>query len=122
MMTALNWIAERKIRQAIEEGNMADLSHWKNRPMPPDDMQHVPPELRMGYRILKNAGYIPEEVALRKEIVATEELLCHCTDEKEKYKQLKRLNYLKFKLESRMGKKLQVDMDSPYYAKVIDRL
>ncbi|HEB50270.1 MAG TPA: DUF1992 domain-containing protein [Desulfobulbus sp.] len=122
MMTALNWIAERKIRQAIEEGNMADLSHWKNRPMPEDDMKHVPPELRMGYRILKNAGYIPEEVALRREIVNTEELLAHATDEREKYRQLKRLNYLKFKLEMRMGKKLQVDMDSPYYDKVVNRL
>ncbi|HDK43827.1 MAG TPA: DUF1992 domain-containing protein [Desulfobacteraceae bacterium] len=42
MLTALNLIAERKIRQAIEEGTMADLGHWKNKPLPEDDMGHVP--------------------------------------------------------------------------------
>ncbi|VAW38007.1 hypothetical protein MNBD_DELTA04-171 [hydrothermal vent metagenome] len=122
MLTALNLIAERKIRQAIEEGTMADLSHWKNKPLPEDDMGHVPADLRMAYRILKNAGYIPEEVALQKEIVRTEDLLARCADEKEKYKQLKKLNYLRFKLECRMGKNLQVDVDSPYYDKVVNKM
>ncbi len=120
--TALNWIAERKIEQAIRDGDLPDLSHWKNKPLPPDDMEHVPAELRMAYRILKNSGYIPEEVALRQEIVATEDLLASCTDEKIKYKQLKKLNYLRFKLEARLGKKLQVDADSPYYSRVVDRM
>ena len=120
--TALNWIAERKIEQAIRDGDLPDLSHWKNKPLPPDDMEHVPAELRMAYRILKNSGYIPEEVALRREIVATEDLLASCTDEKIKYKQLKKLNYLRFKLEARLGKKLQVDADSPYYSRVVDRM
>ncbi|NOX81337.1 MAG: DUF1992 domain-containing protein [Deltaproteobacteria bacterium] len=122
MLTVLNFIAERKIRQAIEEGTMVDLSHWKNKPLPEDDMGHVPSDLRMAYRILKNAGYIPEEVALQREIVRTEDLLAHCVDEKEKYKQLKKLNYLRFKLECRMGKNLQVDVDSPYYDKVVNKM
>jgi len=122
MLTALNRIAERKIQQAIKEGTMADLSHWKNKPLPADDMEHVPPDLRIAYRMLKNAGYIPEEVVLRKEIVRTEDLLARCTDEKEKYKQMKKLNYLRFKLDCRMGNNLQVDADSPYYDKVVDRM
>ena len=120
--TALNWIAERKIEQAIRDGDLPDLSHWKNRPMPPDDMDHVPPELRMAYRILKNSGYIPEEVALRKEIVVTEDLLANCDDERTRYKQIKKLNYLRFKLECRLGRKLQVDAESPYYSRVVDRM
>ncbi len=52
----------------------------------------------------------------------TEDLLARCADEKEKYKQLKRLNYLRFKLECRMGNNLQVDVDSPYYDKVVNKM
>jgi hypothetical protein len=76
----------------------------------------------MGYRILKNAGYVPEEVGLRKEIRQTEDLLRHCTDEKTKYKQMKKLEYLRFKLEFRMGKKLRFDDQSDYYEKVVGSL
>ena len=66
-------------------------------------MSNVPADLRMAYKILKNAGYVPEEVALQKEIARTEDLLAHCQDEKEKPKQLKKLSFLQFKLECRMG-------------------
>ncbi len=122
MLTALHKIAEQKIEQAMAEGRGADLSHWKNKPLPEDNMKNVPADLRMAYKILKNSGYIPEELALHKEIVRTEELLACAVDEKEKYKQLKKLNYLKFKLECRRGRPLYIDEDSPYYGKVVDRI
>ena len=122
MLTAIHFIAERRIAKALAEGTLPDLSHWKDKPMPKDDMANVPADLRMGYRILKNAGYVPEEVGLRKEIRQTEDLLSQCTDEKSKYKQLKKLEYLRFKLEFRMGKKLQLDDESSYYDKVVDSL
>ena len=63
MFSFIQAIAERKIQQAITEGTLPDLSHWKNKPLPPDDMAGVPADLRMAYRLLKNAGYVPEEVA-----------------------------------------------------------
>ncbi len=121
-MTAIHFIAERRIEEAMENGTLPDLSHWKNKPLPKDDMEHVPADLRMGYRILKNAGYLPEEVSLRKEIHRTEDLLRQTTDEKSKYKQLKKLHYLVFKLETKMGKTLNLDEDSPYYEKVVDSI
>jgi len=119
MLSAIHFIAERRIEQAQADGTLADLSHWKNKPLPKDDMEHVPADLRMGYKILKNAGYVPEEVGLRKEIKKTEDLLAACTDEKNKYKQLKKLEYLRFKLEVRMGKTLQLDERSEYCEKVV---
>lgn len=85
-------------------------------------MSNVPSDLRMAYKILKNAGYVPEEVALRKEIARTEDLLAHCRDEKVKFKQLKKLSCLKLKLECRMGRPLMLDSDSPYYEKVVDKI
>lgn len=122
MLTAIQIIAERKIEEYFRSGNAPDLSHWKNRPLPVEDMSNVPSDLRMAYKILKNAGYVPEEVALRKEIARTEDLLAHCQDEKIKFKQLKKLSYLQFKLECRMGRSLILDSDSPYFAKVVEKI
>lgn len=90
--------------------------------MPIEDMSHVPPDLRMAYKILKNSGYVPEEIALQKEIVRTEDLLAHCRDEKEKLKQMKKLSYLQFKLECLTGRRIRLESDSSYYDKVVDRV
>ena len=122
MITGLHIIAERKIEEYLRENRGPDLSHWENKPLPVEDMSHVPADLRMAYKILKNSGYVPEEVALQKEIVRTEDLLAHCKDEKTKLKQLKKLNFLLIKLECRVGRKLHMESDSPYYDKVVDKV
>lgn len=123
MLSIIQTIAERKIQQAMTEGTLPDLSHWKNKPLPPDPIPpQVPDDLRMAYRLLKNAGYVPEEIVLQKEIHQLEQLLVHCTDEREKVRQLKRISCLRTKLESRMGRSLELGEDTPYYERVVDRL
>jgi hypothetical protein len=122
MFSIVQAIAERKIQQAMTEGTLLDLSHWKDKPLPPDDMAEVPADLRMAYRLLKNAGYVPEEVAVRKEITRIEQLLENCRDEQEKLRQLKKIACLKTKLECRMGRTIQLGEEGPYYNKVVDRL
>lgn len=122
MLTVLNIIAERKIEEYLKQNRGPDLSHWKNKPLPAEDLGHVPPDLRIAYKMLKNAGYVPEEVSLKKEIVRTEELLAHCRDEKEKLLQLKKLQCLQLKLDCRMGRSLRLDNDSPYFGKIVDRV
>ncbi len=122
MKTALNIIAERKIEEFFRNNDGPDLSHWKNKTLPVEDMSNVPADLRMAYKMLKNAGYIPEEVALKKEIARTEDLLAHCKDEKMKFKQLKKLSFLQFKLECHMGRSLRLESDSTYYDKVVDKV
>lgn len=54
-------LAERKIAEAIARGELDDLP-GAGRPLQLDDDAHVPEDLRVAYRILKNAGYIPPEV------------------------------------------------------------
>lgn len=61
-MLALEWIAERKIAEAIALGEFDDLP-GTGRPLPPEEIDPlVPDELRMAYRILKNAGFAPREL------------------------------------------------------------
>ncbi len=122
MFSIVQAIAERKIQQAMTEGTLLDLSHWKDKPLPQDDMADVPADLRMGYRLLKNAGYVPEEVAVQKGITRIEQLLENCKDEQEKLKQLKKIACLKTKLECRMGRTIQLGDEGTYYNKVVDRL
>lgn len=122
MLSIIQTIAERKIQQAMAEGTLADLSHWKDKPLPPDNMANVPDDLRMAYRLLKNAGYVPEEVALHQEITHLEQLLETCTDEKEKVRQVKKIGCLKTKLECRMGRAIELGEEGPYYTRVVDRL
>jgi hypothetical protein len=60
-MFAFELIAERKIEQALARGELDDLP-GEGRPLDLDDDALVPEDLRMAYRILKNAGYAPQEV------------------------------------------------------------
>ncbi|MED1057228.1 DUF1992 domain-containing protein [Bacillus mycoides] len=76
-------IAEEKIRQAIRNG---DLDHipGKGKPLQLEDLSMVPLELRMSYKILKNAGMIPPEMELQKDILKIEDLIACCYDEVER--------------------------------------
>src|SRR5260221_6764096 len=62
-------IAERKIQEAIEEGQFDNLP-GKGKPIVFDDDPATPPELRMANKILKNAGVLPEWVQVQKDIQA----------------------------------------------------
>ena len=54
-MFALEWIAERKIAEAVSQGELDGLP-GAGRPLDLDEDALVPEELRMAHRILKNAG------------------------------------------------------------------
>lgn len=122
MLTAFQIIAERRIEEFFQKDGGPDLSHWQGRPLPEEDLGHVPPDLRMAYRVLKNSGYVPEEVALHREIVRTEDLLARCRDEQVKLRQLRKLSLLKCRLEARLGRPLRLDADSSYFERVVERV
>jgi len=65
MLNAIRIIAERKIAEAIQNGNL-NVDAWKGKPLPKEDDRLVPADLRMAYKILKNAGYLPPEIEARK--------------------------------------------------------
>lgn len=65
-------------------------------------MAGVPEELRLGFKLLKNAGMIPEEMQLRKDMVTLEDLLKICRDENERARLRSELSVKKLRYQSLM--------------------
>jgi hypothetical protein len=60
-------VADRKIREAMDEGKFDNLP-GKGQPLVFEDDPLTPPHLRLANRILKNAGALPEWVQVQKDI------------------------------------------------------
>jgi hypothetical protein len=99
----LEFIAEQKIAEAISRGEFENLP-GEGKPLALDDDSLVPEELRLAYRILKNAGFIPPEVQTLNEIAQLERVAMGNAPA------VKKLALLKARIEAR------------YYEKAIARL
>jgi hypothetical protein len=114
-------IAERKIREAMENGEFDNLP-GQGEPLNLEDDSHVPEDLRMAYKVLKNADCLPPEIELRKEIRQMEDLLETLPDEKEKYRHIKKIN-LKITQLNMMGHKSPLlEENQRYYSKIVDKI
>ncbi len=103
-------LAERKIEEALARGDLADLP-GAGRPLELDDDPLVPEEVRMAYRILKNAGFVPPEVEQVREIAALESVVLRQgeSDEAARARAARRLALLRTRVET------------IYYDRVLDR-
>lgn len=59
----------------------------------------------MAYRVLKNAGFSPEEMDVKKEIMSIEDLIRHSEDELESEELKKKLNEKLLKYNGLLAKK-----------------
>src|SRR5262245_40310426 len=59
-------IADGKIREAMREGKFDGVS--REGAVDLEEYFKLPAELRLGYSLLKNAGLVPEEVEMLKEV------------------------------------------------------
>lgn len=66
--------AERYIVDAQKNGEFDNLS-GNGKPLQLDDDALVPMDLRVGYRLLKNAGFLPPELLDRQEALTIVDLL-----------------------------------------------
>ncbi len=120
-MPAFEKIVERKIKEAQKKGSFDDLP-GSGEPMALEDDSNVPDDLRLAYKVLKNANCLPPELQLKKEIRQMEDMLESIPDEKEKYRQIKRINFKIMHL-NMMGRKSPLfEEDQIYYNKVLDKL
>ncbi|MFD1707802.1 DUF1992 domain-containing protein [Siminovitchia sediminis] len=98
------YLAEDRIRKANERGEFDNLP-GKGKPLPPDKLEGIPPDLRMAYRLMQNAGFSPEEMDAKKELMTIEDLIRHSEDELEAEKLRKELNEKLLKYNSMLSKR-----------------
>jgi hypothetical protein len=97
MLHWLERLAEERIREAMERGEFDDLPH-AGKPLPQESTEFVPEDLRLAFKLLKDAGFLPPEMELRKEIVTLKELLSTVEDDAEREKLGRRINDLVLRL------------------------
>src|SRR3989442_15212759 len=95
-MDFMNKIAEDRIRAAQDEGLFEDLP-GKGKPLNLDDDRTVPEDMRLAFKILKNAGCLPIEMEVRKEIYNLRQLLNSTIDEPARNELRRELNFLLLK-------------------------
>ena len=121
MLQALYQIAEQRIAKAIEDGTLK-TDGWKNRPLPLDNDSFVPDDLKMAYKILKNSGYVPPEIEIRKEIQNIEDLIIKTEDSHQRVKQMKKLDVLMRKIDGMRSISSSIEHDEAYYRKIVERI
>lgn len=120
-MLSFEIIAEQRIREAMERGEFDGLP-GAGRPLKLDDDAMVPAELRVAYKILKNAGCLPPEIELRKEIVTLRDLLRSVADDAERTSAIRELNNKLLKLSILSGRTVDLDRIPEYRERIAARL
>ncbi len=127
-MDPITFVAERKIEQALEEGQFDNLPGM-GKPLNLEDVSHLPPELRMAYTLLKNSGYI-DTLPEAGKIISTQELLEKCPDEGRVYGKMQRLKVMLGRVRQAQGKESSAQpdvtgaevVDNPYLEKLVGRI
>ena len=79
-MDAFALLAEQKIKAAIRDGAFDKLP-FHGKPLQLDADASVPAVLRMSFQVLRNAGILPEEMRLKKELSELQQTLRETADE-----------------------------------------
>ena len=103
MIPGFEKIVEERIRNAQEKGSFDNLA-GKGKPFVLEDVSITAGECRLAHKILKNAGFLPPELELKKQI-SQAELLLQATDTgSAQHREIRRkLNYLLTKLDLLRG-------------------
>ena len=108
-------LVEERIQEALRRGDFDNLP-GAGRPLALDDDCLVPPEVRIAYRILKNAGFVPPEVLERREIAELEEALAAIQDAVARQHAPTKLALLRTRLGARRSRGIA---RNPYYERRI---
>ena len=100
----LDFLVEQRLSEAVSRGEF-DALPGAGKPLALDDDPLVPEELRLAYRILKNAGFVPPEVQSLCEIANLERFIADTADDAARAKAVKKLALLRTRLDSRYYEK-----------------
>ncbi len=119
-MGAFDKIVEQRILEGQRKG-WFDRLEGAGKPLNLESDVLVPEELRLAYKILKNADCLPPEVELRKEILKAEDLLAGLSDTREKYRAMKKLNHLVLKLNLMRNTPVSMEFPEHYEHRLVER-
>lgn len=97
MSSAWEKIAENRIAEAVARGDFENLP-GKGQPLDLTAYFSTPSDDRMAFSILKNAGIVPAEVELIKEVEALERQLQNCATPAQTHQLRQRLEAQRVKL------------------------
>ena len=120
-MDSFSRIAERRILEAIQNGEFDDLE-GKGKQIVFEDDTWILEDLRMAYRFLKNAGCIPPELEMRNELINMCSLMNTIDDDKERLKKIRELNFKLLKLNLTRKKPLNFEDFPEYENTIINKL
>ncbi|MCP5151727.1 MAG: DUF1992 domain-containing protein [Ectothiorhodospiraceae bacterium] len=120
-MLCLDRIAEERIAEAIARGELDDLPGM-GRPLELDDDSQVPAELRAAYRVLRNAGFVPEEVRIRRELAELGALVSALEEGGDRVRAMRKLDLLRARLSATRRGAETIGLDDAYTRKVVDSL
>jgi len=120
MLKGFQKIIEERIKRAQRKGEFDNLP-GTGEPLNFEDDYFVPEELRLAFKILKNADCVPPEIELKKEISQLEAMMSKMEGSAEKYKLLKKLNYLIMKLNLNRNTSAEFEMPQQYEIKLVER-
>jgi|WetSurMetagenome_2_1015567.scaffolds.fasta_scaffold503233_2 hypothetical protein len=92
---------EAAIQNAINRGDFDNLK-GKGKPLDLNNYYDTPEDVRIGFSLLKNAGYIPEEVELLNKITEIKTKIKETDNETERKELYKRLLDAQLKYDIRM--------------------
>ena len=121
MIQGFEKIVEKRILKAQKKGDFENLI-GSGKPLKLNENYYIPEELRLAYKILKNADCLPPEIELKKEIKQTEDLLAGMQATSEKYRILKKLNFLIMKLNTIRDTSIMNEMPQHYMEKLVGHL
>jgi len=97
-MWLIDQLVEQHVSEAQKNGDFDNLA-GSGKKLILDDDSHVPPELRAAYRLMKNSGFLPPELEMRREAIELQELLAGIDSSDDNYQaHSKRLVLLEAKL------------------------
>ena len=120
-MDILAKIAERRIQEAMDRGEFDNLP-GKGKPIVQEDLSGVPEELRMAYKILKNAGCVPPEIELSNDVASLRRLIMEMEEGDEKRSRVRELNFKLMKLEMTRKRPVALDILAKYQDKLLDKI
>jgi hypothetical protein len=121
MIQGFEKIVEERILKAQKKGEFENLV-GSGKPLKLNENWCIPEELRLAYKILKNADCLPPEIELKKEIKQTEDLLAGMQETSEKYCILKKLNFLIMKLNTIQDTSIMFEMPQYYMEKLVGHI